>query len=134
MASAGRARFRRISFRDTKPRIPQSRRRLAEPREIELGEQMGDYFSIRKGLSHGDSVVTSANFLIDSEAQLQAAAGAFTRHRGCRGCCFHECSGYRAQVKVDFSSDPTPPHKGSNTFRVKLTGQDALPSLVYRWS
>jgi len=51
---------------------------LLEPREIELGEQMGDYFSIRKGLSHGDSVVTSANFLIDSEAQLQAAAGAFT--------------------------------------------------------
>src|SRR5882762_2185708 len=37
---------------------------LLEPREIELGEQMGDYFSIRKGLSRGDSVVTSANFLI----------------------------------------------------------------------
>jgi len=31
------------------------------------------------------------------------------------------------QVKVDFSSDPTPPHKGSNTFRVKLTGQDGAP-------
>ncbi len=31
------------------------------------------------------------------------------------------------QVSVDFSSTPSPPHKGANIFRVKLTGADGAP-------
>jgi hypothetical protein len=30
-------------------------------------------------------------------------------------------------VTVDFSTDPSPPHKGSNTVRAKLTGPDGKP-------
>ena len=48
-----------------------------EPREVEAGPHVGDQFVITKGVKAGEEIVTSANFLIDSEAQLQAAAGAF---------------------------------------------------------
>ena len=44
-----------------------------EPREVEFGPQVEDDVVVSKGLKEGEEVVTSANFLIDSEAQLQAA-------------------------------------------------------------
>ena len=45
---------------------------------IEIGPQLDDSIVVLKGLKPGDRVVSSANFLVDSEAQLQAAIGAFT--------------------------------------------------------
>src|SRR5579859_2485931 len=48
-----------------------------EPREVELGPQVGAELVITKGIKAQEQIVTSANFLIDSEAQLQAATGAF---------------------------------------------------------
>jgi Cu(I)/Ag(I) efflux system membrane fusion protein/cobalt-zinc-cadmium efflux system membrane fusion protein len=47
------------------------------PAEIELGPHIGDEFIVLKGLAPGQQIVSSANFLTDSESQLQAAAGAF---------------------------------------------------------
>lgn len=44
-----------------------------EPREIEVGQPVDDYYPVLTGLGHGDIVVTSAQFLIDSETNLQAA-------------------------------------------------------------
>lgn len=44
-----------------------------EPREVELGQRGQDYVEVRKGLADGDSVVVSANFLIDAESNLKAA-------------------------------------------------------------
>lgn len=44
--------------------------------EIKLGERGGDYYELLSGLNEGDSVVTSANFLIDSESSLEAARAA----------------------------------------------------------
>src|SRR6185437_13735885 len=49
-----------------------------EPREVQLGARAGDDFIVLEGLTAGERVVTSANFLIDSESQLQAALGTFT--------------------------------------------------------
>lgn len=46
--------------------------------EIKLGERSGDYYELLSGLNEGDSVVTSANFLIDSESSLEAARAALT--------------------------------------------------------
>src|SRR5437763_9352065 len=48
-----------------------------EPVDVELGQRVGESFVVLNGLKQGDGVVTAANFLIDSESQLQAAAGAF---------------------------------------------------------
>jgi Cu(I)/Ag(I) efflux system membrane fusion protein len=46
-----------------------------EPREVRLGAKAGDLFEILDGLKAGERVVTSANFLIDSESKLKEAVG-----------------------------------------------------------
>ena len=42
-----------------------------EPRAVEIGDRTGDRIEIRKGLRAGERVVSSGNFLIDSESQLK---------------------------------------------------------------
>jgi Cu(I)/Ag(I) efflux system membrane fusion protein len=49
-----------------------------EPREIELGARGDGFVEVKRGLVKGESVVTSANFLIDSESNLNAALRNFT--------------------------------------------------------
>lgn len=44
-----------------------------EPREVKLGARMNNRFIIQEGLKEGDSVVSAANFLIDTESKLRAA-------------------------------------------------------------
>jgi len=89
-----------------------------EPREVQLGARAGDDFIVLKGLKEGEKVITSANFLIDSESQLQAALGSFVPPPPGAGAA----SAMNApQANVELTSDPSPPHKGSNVFRVKIT-------------
>ncbi len=45
-----------------------------EPRPVETGERFGDRIEILRGLRAGERIVTSGNFLIDSESQLRSAA------------------------------------------------------------
>jgi YHS domain-containing protein len=45
-----------------------------EPREIETGWRLGNRVEITKGLKPGERIVTSGNFLIDSESRLEMAA------------------------------------------------------------
>jgi len=44
-----------------------------EPRPVQLGRRGTGYVEIRTGVSEGEAVVTSANFLIDAESNLKAA-------------------------------------------------------------
>ena len=44
-----------------------------EPRDVKLGHRGGGYVEIRDGVSEGEQVVVSANFLIDAESNLKAA-------------------------------------------------------------
>jgi RND family efflux transporter MFP subunit len=44
-----------------------------EPRHVEIGDHIGDRVVILKGLSAGERIVTSANFLVDSESRLKSA-------------------------------------------------------------
>jgi Cu(I)/Ag(I) efflux system membrane fusion protein len=46
-----------------------------EPREVTLGARAGDRIEIRSGLTPGERVVASANFLIDAESRLSSGAG-----------------------------------------------------------
>jgi membrane fusion protein, copper/silver efflux system len=48
-----------------------------EPREVKLGRRGGGHVEITEGLSEGEAVVTSANFLIDAESNLKAALKGF---------------------------------------------------------
>ncbi len=98
-----------------------------EPREVELGPQVGDQIVVTKGLQSGEDIVSSANFLIDSEAQLQAAARAFVPPPPGAGQAASMNAPAQQQANVELTTDPNPPHKGSNIVRVKLTGQDGKP-------
>jgi Cu(I)/Ag(I) efflux system membrane fusion protein len=46
-----------------------------EPREVKVGAKVDNYYEVIKGLKAGERVVTSANFLIDSESKLKEALG-----------------------------------------------------------
>ncbi|MCC7202075.1 MAG: efflux RND transporter periplasmic adaptor subunit [Nitrospirae bacterium] len=52
-----------------------------EPREVEIGAKSEGYYEILKGVTAGESVVTSANFLIDSESNLKAALSGMGGHQ-----------------------------------------------------
>jgi Cu(I)/Ag(I) efflux system membrane fusion protein len=44
-----------------------------EPRLVTIGRSSDDWYEVVSGVQAGETVVTSANFLIDSESRLQAA-------------------------------------------------------------
>jgi RND family efflux transporter MFP subunit len=98
-----------------------------EPREVDLGPQVGDELVVTKGVKAQEQIVTSANFLIDSEAQLQAAAGAFVPPPPGAGQAASMNAPAQQQAIAELTTDPDPPHKGSNVVRVKMTGQDGKP-------
>jgi len=95
-----------------------------EPREVELGARTGEDFVVLKGLNEGEEIVTSANFLIDSESQIQAALGSFTPPPPGAGTAGAMNA---PQANVELSTDPAPPRKGGNTIRVKLSEASGGP-------
>ena len=48
-----------------------------DPRLVSVGQRGDDEVEVLTGLAEGESVVTSANFLIDSESRLRSALAAF---------------------------------------------------------
>ena len=48
---------------------------MLEPRAVEIGGAAGDRIEILRGLAGGDTVVTSATFLVDAESNLGTALG-----------------------------------------------------------
>ncbi len=95
-----------------------------EPRTIETGAQIDDSIVVLSGLKAGEQVVSSANFLVDSEAQLQAAAGAFAPAAPQPAA---PGAAPASQVNIDFSTEPGTPRQGANTVCVKLTSPDGKP-------
>jgi RND family efflux transporter MFP subunit len=91
-----------------------------EPREIEIGPQLDDSVVVLKGLRAGERIVSSANFLVDSEAQLQAAMGSFAPppQNG------NPAASSAAQPRIELTTQPSPPRKGVNAIQVRLTGAD----------
>jgi RND family efflux transporter MFP subunit len=99
-----------------------------EPRDVQLGPQAGDEYVVLKGLKAGERIVTSANFLIDSESQLQAAIGSFTPvPPGAGAAAAMSSPAAQITAQVEFSTDPAAPHRGTNGYRVKLTTPDGSP-------
>ncbi|MGH9481710.1 MAG: efflux RND transporter periplasmic adaptor subunit, partial [Terriglobales bacterium] len=95
-----------------------------EPRRIVLGSQAGDRIIVLKGLRAGERIVTSANFLIDSESQLQAALGSFAPPPPGVG---QAAAPAAAQAQIELTTSPSPPRKGNNLVRVRLTAADGRP-------
>jgi Cu(I)/Ag(I) efflux system membrane fusion protein len=49
-----------------------------EPRQVKLGHRGSGYVEVRQGVTDGEPVVVSANFLIDAESNLKAALKGFS--------------------------------------------------------
>jgi Cu(I)/Ag(I) efflux system membrane fusion protein/cobalt-zinc-cadmium efflux system membrane fusion protein len=95
-----------------------------EPQEIQTGPKFDDSVVVLKGLKAGDRIVSSANFLVDSEAQLQGAMGTPSPSPlQVESAARTEAE----QVQIDFSTNPAPPRRGSNALHVRLTGADGKP-------
>jgi Cu(I)/Ag(I) efflux system membrane fusion protein/cobalt-zinc-cadmium efflux system membrane fusion protein len=93
-----------------------------EPKEVVLGPQIGESFVILKGLEAHQSIVTSANFLIDSESQMQAASGVGAPTMSISGASGGGAS--RQSERIELTTNPNPLQKGANTLHVKLTGSN----------
>lgn len=52
------------------------------PREVKLGMNGGDHIEVLTGVAEGEHVVTSAQFLLDSESNLKAALAGFSPAHG----------------------------------------------------
>ncbi|MFN8063458.1 MAG: efflux RND transporter periplasmic adaptor subunit [Vicinamibacterales bacterium] len=80
-----------------------------EPRQVTVGERLGERVTITSGLTPGERIVAAGTFLIDSESQLKAAASglgvpaAHDSHPGARDPS--------AQPRVPSSQSPTT-HQG----------------------
>jgi membrane fusion protein, copper/silver efflux system len=53
-----------------------------QPRRVSVGASSGDEVAVLDGLAEGESVVTSGNFLLDSESRLRAVANEARKPRG----------------------------------------------------
>jgi Cu(I)/Ag(I) efflux system membrane fusion protein/cobalt-zinc-cadmium efflux system membrane fusion protein len=82
-----------------------------EPKAVVLGARSGDDYIVVSGLKAGQPIVTSGNFLIDSESQLQGVGE----------------PSQSAQGAIDFTTTPTPPRKGGNVFRAKISNAGGAP-------
>jgi RND family efflux transporter MFP subunit len=98
-----------------------------EPRKVVTGARVGDEFIVVSGLKAHESIVNSADFLIDSESQLQAASGSYVPPPPGAGGASASGSSQATQANAELTTEPSPPRKGSNIFRVKLTGANNSP-------
>lgn len=48
---------------------------MLQPREVVLGPRAGDRFQVLEGVTAGERIVASANFLVDAESRIAAGAG-----------------------------------------------------------
>jgi Cu(I)/Ag(I) efflux system membrane fusion protein/cobalt-zinc-cadmium efflux system membrane fusion protein len=93
-----------------------------EPKEVTLGPRSGDDYVITGGLKEGQRIVTSANFLVDSESQIQAAAGSYTPPPPGAGRTSES-----RQATISFTTTPNPPRKGGNVFHAKILDSKGEP-------
>jgi len=99
------------------------------PVNIELGPRVGDDFVVLRGLAPGQRIVASANFLIDSESQLQAATGAFLPPPpGVGANAASPTMSVNAQTAtLDMTTMPDPPVRGHNQIRITLRDPQGKP-------
>ncbi len=82
---------------------------------------------MNRGLAPHQRIVTSSNFLIDSESQLQAASSAPTTPMQMAAATSAPATS-EVPLKIDFVTNPNPPHKGAgNQLSVKITHADGTP-------
>jgi Cu(I)/Ag(I) efflux system membrane fusion protein len=85
-----------------------------EPRQVTIGERAGDRIQILSGLTGGERIVTSGNFLVDSESQMKAAASGMGGMAGMPGMT-NEPMKTPPTNTPPVKTDKTPPVKTDKT-------------------
>jgi Cu(I)/Ag(I) efflux system membrane fusion protein/cobalt-zinc-cadmium efflux system membrane fusion protein len=98
-----------------------------EPHEVQTGTALDSSVVILSGLKAGDRVVTSANFLVDSEAQLQSAFTGTPSAPQTAPAPSGNAAATAIHLSIEFSTKPNPPNKGANTAHVHLTDDHGQP-------
>lgn len=93
------------------------------PTFVEIGSRVDDDLVVLKGLQPGERVVASANFLIDSESQLQAATGSFVPPPAGVSASAAQQAEEKPTATLDVVTIPNPPARGRN--RVRATVKDS---------
>ena len=109
-----------------------------EPREVKVGTRGEGFVEVLSGVKDGESVVTRANFLIDSESNLKAALSGFNADKNTSGGgAAGVASGEGAVVEVDFAAnritldhDPIPALKWSRMEMEFGVAPGAMPKNV----
>ena len=91
------------------------------PRTVRLGAEVGNEYIVLEGLKPGERIVTSANFLIDSQSELQAALAGFAPPSA------RPPAAGAAQARLAVSLQPNPPRAGRNLIRARLTDLKGEP-------
>ena len=119
---------------------------LFEPRVVKVGHKIGRDYEVQEGLTPGDRIVTSGNFLIDSESKLMAATNMMGA-LGMGGIRMEQAQmgdmdmgdmkmgGQASEVKsepkqektvdgwlIRLTTEPAPPRIGENRIRAQVTG------------
>jgi Cu(I)/Ag(I) efflux system membrane fusion protein/cobalt-zinc-cadmium efflux system membrane fusion protein len=97
------------------------------PTEVELGPHLAHSFQVLKGLGAGERIVSSANFLIDSESQLQAASGSFVPPPPGVSAAASQPQMSLPSATVEMSSEPNPPARGKNKLHLTLKDSAGKP-------
>src|SRR5262249_28936156 len=127
---------------------------LFEPRAVKLGPKIGSYYEVHEGVTEGDRVVTSGNFLIDSESKLMAATnmmGALgmggirmeqaqmgktdmggmpmggTQPEATKQMAKESAEKKAGGLTLALSTEPASPRIGENVIRVTVKGEGSKP-------
>ncbi len=132
---------------------------LFEPRTVKLGPKIGSYYEVREGLTEGERVVTSGNFLIDSESKLMAATnmmGALgmggirmeqaqmgkmemggmemgtSKTQQAQSAAAAKMEKKAAGMRIILSTEPSPPRVGDDRIRVQVADEAGKPVLTVK--
>lgn len=94
-----------------------------QPIAVRLGPHLDGRFVVLSGLRAGERIVSSANFLVDSESQLEAALGAFAPPGAEAG----ETAAEAPSASIELATVPSPPRKGDNELRITLRDSAGRP-------
>ncbi len=94
-----------------------------QPRDVKVGQRLGDRVQILEGLKPGEQVAVGATFFLDSESQLRASVQSYEAPPA------PATSGDAAteRLEIAFRPQPDPPRTGDNILEVSVKDASGQP-------